>query len=143
MKLKEINIGVLKKINGETIIVKENKILSEGHLCFDCENAYASKCDKIRDVQKESITDYKFIVDGYQVVKDGKSDKLVVSYCSNFKKDEPRSTKNNVQVRAELKTLYFDCSSIGEANRTQDMLIKNSVISKPTNYTGSMLRKLK
>lgn len=81
------------------IVEKRNRVISMygrkltktgcgGHLCFDCQNAYIGKCQKVTDVIKKGIEDYDFIIDGFQATdKQGMSERLLVLRCENFIED--------------------------------------------------------
>ena len=53
-------------------------------ICYSCTNGYTSRCKKIADIEKQSIENYPFIVRGFQVYRNERLDKFIVSECENF-----------------------------------------------------------
>ena len=59
---------------------------SQDHLCFDCKNAWPTKCEKVAHLKKKHIDEYDFIDRGYQVIdENGEVSEFIVTKCANFK----------------------------------------------------------
>lgn len=58
------------------------------HKCWNsCFKGFPSKCDKIRDLNKKDITDYPYILKGFQVYSDTELERFVVLECSHYTED--------------------------------------------------------
>lgn len=95
---------------------------SSKHLCWECSNAYTSKCSKIADLEKGPIDSYPFIRRGFQLIKDGELIKFAVIDCSNFIPDMVRSPKEQSianrkvwDIIAQMATVYYDTDTVEEA----------------------------
>jgi len=91
------------------------------HLCWAlCENATPSHCEKIFDKTKKNISQYDFIIEGYQTFKEsGQINKFVVTKCSNYKKMKHKKTNLTIrqlnEIKDNLATIYYDTITPEEA----------------------------
>lgn len=95
---------------------------NQKHLCFNCQNATATLCPKVKDRIKSRIDSYDFITEGIQEIKEnGEMKTFIVSKCDNYKQDEVRSTPTErlEKLKESIKILYFGGEDIEEANRLQ------------------------
>ena len=98
---------------------------NQKHLCFNCQNATATLCPKVKDRIKSRIDSYDFITEGIQEIKEnGEMKTFIVSKCDNYKQDEVRSTPTErleklKKLKESIKILYFGGEDIEEANRLQ------------------------
>ncbi len=125
---------MIKKQNGKLEItfidaqILREMTKKECHLCANCENCRADKCQKVHDAENQYISKYDFISDGYQVYNGtGKTSDFIIRECANFEKEQERrkpQTKEELmklnRLKASLKINYFNAESIEEANRIQD-----------------------
>ena len=125
---------MLKKQNGkleikfiDTQILRE-MTKKECHLCANCENCRANKCQKVHDAENQYIGKYDYITDGYQVYTEiGKTSNFIVTECGNYQTEQVREkpkTKEELMrqnnLKASLKINYFNAESLEEANRIQE-----------------------
>lgn len=104
--------GLSKTVKKDKVekLIKENTNVevNNDHLCFNCRNAYPSKCPKIFDCpEKQSITEYSFVDAGYELytvfeeikkvenkkvaVRElRKLQRLVITGCKNFTPDKDK-----------------------------------------------------
>lgn len=98
---------------------------NQKNLCFNCQNATATLCPKVKDRIKSRIDSYDFITEGIQEIKEnGEMKTFIVSKCDNYKQDEVRSTPTErleklKKLKESIKILYFGGEDIEEANRLQ------------------------
>ena len=80
----------------------------EAVLCWDCQNGYPSKCEKIADLQKGNIDLYDFIKSGFQVIKDDKMLYFIVTKCSNYKNvsNAPKIEKEEWDKAKDALTMF-------------------------------------
>lgn len=142
---------ILKKENGVVIemekkpeVVTEIKTKEMPHLCWEhCDKGYASECKKIADAVKKEIGEYDFITDGYQIFdKQDNTEILIVTGCSNYKKEEPKVLTSQDKERLRklkegIRMAYFEAGTIEEAHVIQYELEKRGQLSnirgkKPT-----------
>lgn len=105
-------------------------MVKDCHKCFDCANAYPSKCQKIEDVDKRNICEYDFIKEGYQIVRTNlkddegncksKLESFVVSKCDNFERAQERKVTGDALKRAKaaresLYAYFYDTATYDEA----------------------------
>ena len=134
---------MLKKQNGKLEIkfidveILNEMTKKECHLCANCENCRANKCQKVADIDNKYIGKYDFISDGYQVYNgNGKISDFIVRECGNYEKEQERrkpQTKeellNQNRLKASLKINYFNAESLEEANRIQnEMFYRGSLV---------------
>lgn len=135
------------KTNGETertdIISRLDIPKSRSHMCSNCDNCYANKCEKVFDEVKKPIAKYDFITDGVQVYDEkGEMVQFNVFNCNEYKQDRERknpSTKEEIlrlnRIKESIKIAYFDAETIEEANETQEDLFRRKQLSLYTGYT--------
>lgn len=98
---------------------------NQKNLCFNCQNATATLCPKVKDRIKSRIDSYDFITEGIQEIKEnGEMKTFIVSKCDNYKQDEVRSTPTErleklKKLKESIKILYFGGEDIEEANQLQ------------------------
>ncbi len=140
MMLKKQNCKLEIKFIDTEILKEMTK--KECHLCANCENCRADKCQKVHDAENQYISKYDFINDGYQVYNGtGKISDFIVRECGNYEKEQERKkpqTKeellNQNRLKASLKINYFNAESLEEANRIQnDMLYRGSLVEYDPN----------
>ena len=106
------------------------------HLCGDCANCNPALCQKVEDIEKDSIDKYDFISEGIQAYdNDGVMQHFFVSKCKKKKKDKERvrpKTKEELQrlrmLKESIKINYFGAENIEEADRIQSDLVKRKQI---------------
>lgn len=93
----------------------QNKIkFSSSTLCWEnCANARTNKCPKVADRQKKPITEYPFVTDGYQVIRNGKLQSFCVTGCKHYEL-QTRKPMSYDQVMRLKKSLY-EYSQSGDA----------------------------
>lgn len=99
------------------------------HLCWEnCKNATVTNCPRIRDGFRAQIANYPFITDGFQIKKNDKTKKFVITQCSKYE-FAPNPTFNAEKI-AELRNLqtqmmtnYFDTETLAEAVQLQENLM--------------------
>ncbi|MBQ9011400.1 MAG: hypothetical protein IJ093_02005 [Bacilli bacterium] len=67
-------------------------------LCWTCSNGFITKCQKIRDLQKQVLESYEYIIDGYQIIKNDKMIQFNVLKCENY-------CQNLTSEKSKSKTL--------------------------------------
>ncbi len=73
-------------------------------LCWNCKNAYASKCAKVFDIDKKHIGEYGCIGQGFQLIRDNNLEVFVVTACENFE-EEDEQEMDSKRLRANVKAL--------------------------------------
>lgn len=117
------------------------------HLCWEnCANSSPLKCAKMGNEAFNSIIDFDFITDGYQVFSaSGKSEKFYVTGCKNYIKTEPRVIDNSLRKKGIqfMYETYFDAESIPEALNKQDELVRHGKLVRRTRHNGgeNMMRR--
>ena len=132
----EINYNTVE--NGTVDSKEFGKLLRDGikHLCSDCANCNPALCQKVEDIEKNTIDKYDFISDGIQAYDgEGIMQYFFVSKCQNFEKDKERvrpKTKEELQrlrmLKESIKINYFGAENIEEADRIQSDLVKRKQI---------------
>ena len=130
-------MGVLKKIQGDCVLVRELVPIETAivpdevrHLCNSCNNACPNNCDKVLDLPKQTIDNYSFISEGYQILNDdGSVDRFIVIGCKNYELNPVREINDSQRkARNNVKMIYFGANSIEEANLIQRELFDLGLI---------------
>lgn len=140
---------VLQKENGETIELDyselfENNGRNDGiHLCWEnCANATPRRCKKIYDLPKQTIDNYDFITDGFQIVNGDqrKVDRFIVTGCNHYE-EEPEREKMSVEerkrindIRRNMAMLYYEADTIEEAEEIQRQQIEKGLQKPPKKH---------
>lgn len=122
---------------------------NQKNLCFNCQNATATLCPKVKDRIKSRIDSYDFITEGIQEIKEnGEMKTFIVSKCDNYKQDEVRSTPTErleklKKLKESIKILYFGGEDIEEANQLQYQEYKNGNLLMNSVAIHNMNKRLK
>ena len=86
-------------------------------LCWTCTNGFPSKCQKISDIDKKHIGDYKYITSGYQNVIDEKIEDFMVTTCENYEEEQAPGLSPSEFRRAnnDLTKTYYGTNTVTEA----------------------------
>lgn len=133
---------VLLKENGEIKEVSYSELFENVcsvHLCWnECANATPLKCKKIYDKKKQTIDNYEFITDGFQIIKgNNKVDRFHVSGCNYYEKEPEKEklTADLIQyyndIKRNIAMLYYDTDTVEEADELQRLQIEKGFQRKP------------
>lgn len=126
---------IIRKLNGESRRAPYRKEILENykhkpHLCKECNNGCPNRCKKVNDQRKRNISYYKFITQGYQIVRYGLNengekefivDEFIVEECDNYvrevkKEKDPKA----MEKRANLMTFCYGTETVEEAQKIID-----------------------
>ena len=94
-----------------------------GMLCWSCSNGYVDKCSKIKDLKKNSIEEYPFIISGYQVIKNEEIEKFFITDCKKYRKasnNNQMSKEELRQAKAKLAALFYGTETLEEGLEMQE-----------------------
>ena len=106
---------------------KDGKVISP---CANCDNCYASKCEKVSDINYERIENYPFIEHGFEIVdNNGIVTNLYIDKCNNFVVDHPRS---KIKIEAPLREI-----------RVKQFGSYYDILNKSNDNSAKVLKKIK
>jgi len=119
--LVEKNKGQINEILGYNEKKMTKGVKDSSHLCWNCQNGYPSKCEKIAALKKDNIASYDFIESGHQIIRDGRLEKFIVSSCHNYElsNHEPCSAAELSKAMDSLLTYFYNTETAEEALRTR------------------------
>ncbi len=93
-------------------------------LCWKCTNSYVTKCPKIADIEKQGIDKYTFITQGFQLIKDKKIDKFIITKCDNYEEESSDHSCTFIEDAKNLVKAYYGVNTDEELRREKAKLLR-------------------